>query len=143
MCRGRREELNGSAIKLVKNKKYDRNVTLVTGEAAASFITGLSERLMEKTDVKITVYAIKNNFFGGGVNVSGLVTGGDIIDQLKDKPIGDIMLIPHSMLRDEDGIFLDDLTVSDVEKALNVKIEPVINDGYEFIEKILGEELEF
>ena len=132
-----------SAIKLVKNKKYDRNVTLVTGEAAASFITGLSERLMEKTDVKITVYAIKNNFFGGGVNVSGLVTGGDIIDQLKDKPIGDIMLIPHSMLRDEDGIFLDDLTVSDVEKALNVKIEPVINDGYEFIEKILGEELEF
>ena len=70
-----------SAIKLVKNKKYDRNVTLVTGEAAASFITGLSERLMEKTDVKITVYAIKNNFFGGGVNVSGLVTGGDIIDQ--------------------------------------------------------------
>ena len=118
-------------------------VTLVTGEAAASFITGLSERLMEKTDVKITVYAIKNNFFGGGVNVSGLVTGGDIIDQLKDKPIGDIMLIPHSMLRDEDGIFLDDLTVSDVEKALNVKIEPVINDGYEFIEKILGEELEF
>ena len=132
-----------SAIKLVKNKKYDRNVTLVTGEAAASFITGLSERLMEKTDVKITVYAIKNNFFGGGVNVSGLVTGGDIIDQLKDKHIGDIMLIPHSMLRDEDGIFLDDLTVSDVEKALNVKIEPVINDGYEFIEKILGEELEF
>ena len=98
---------------------------------------------MEKTDVKITVYAIKNNFFGGGVNVSGLVTGGDIIDQLKDKPIGDIMLIPHSMLRDEDGIFLDDLTVSDVEEALNVKIEPVINDGYEFIEKILGEELEF
>ena len=47
------------------------------------------------------------------------------------------------MLRDEDGIFLDDLTVSDVEKALNVKIETVINDGYEFIEKILGEELEF
>ena len=132
-----------SAIKLVKNKKYDRNVTLVTGEAAAAFITGLSERLMEKTDVKITVYAIKNNFFGGGVNVSGLVTGGDIIDQLKEKPIGDIMLIPHSMLRDEDGIFLDDLTVSDVEKTLNVKIEPVINDGYEFIEKILGEELEF
>lgn len=69
-----------SAIKLVKNKKYDRNVTLVTGEAAASFITGLSERLMEKTDVKILFMQIKNNFFGGGVNVSGLVTGGDIID---------------------------------------------------------------
>ena len=70
----------------------------VTGEAAASFITGLSERLMEKTDVKITVYAIKNNFFGGGVNVSGLVTGGDIIDQLKDKHIGDIMPVSYTHL---------------------------------------------
>ena len=74
---------------------------------------------MEKTDVKITVYAIKITFFGGGVNVSGLVTGGDIIDQLKDKPIGDIMLIPHSMLRDEDGFSFDDLlTVSDVGKSV-------------------------
>ena len=59
----------------MKNKKYDRNVTLVTGEAAASFIMGLSERLMEKTDVKITVYAIKNNFFGGGVKRFGTCHG--------------------------------------------------------------------
>lgn len=132
-----------AAIKLVKNKPYNRSVTLATGEAAAEFITELAKRLMQKTDVKINVYAIKNNFFGGGVNVAGLVTGGDIIDQLKDKPLNDIMLIPHSMLRDDDEIFLDDVTVSDVEKALNVRIEDVTNDGYEFIEKILGEELEF
>lgn len=132
-----------AAIKLVKNKPYNRSVTLATGEAAAEFITELAKRLMQKTDVKINVYAIKNNFFGGGVNVAGLVTGGDIIDQLKDKPLNDIMLIPHSMLRDDDEIFLDDVTVSDVEKALNVRIEDVTNNGYEFIEKILGEELEF
>ena len=47
------------------------------------------------------------------------------------------------MLRDDDDVFLDDVTVADVEKALNVKIEPVMNDGYEFIEKIIGEELMF
>ncbi len=61
---------------------------------------------MEKDRRKDNCLCDKNNFFGGGVNVSGLVTGGDIIDQLKDKPIGDIMLIPHSMLRDEDGFSL-------------------------------------
>lgn len=132
-----------AALKLMKNKKYNRTVTIVTGEAAAPFIRSLTERLMEKTDIKIDVYAVKNNFFGGGVNVAGLVTGTDIIEQMSDKKMGDIMLIPHSMLRDEDEIFLDDVTLSQLESKLGVKIEPVTNDGYEFIEKILGEELEF
>ena len=89
------------------------------------------------------VYPIKNNFFGGGVSVSGLVCGCDIIKQLKDKIKTDTLLIPHSMLRDDDNIFLDDTTVEDVEKAIDVKIVPVLNDGYEFVEKILDEELEF
>ena len=86
---------------------------------------------------------IKNNFFGGGVNVSGLVCGCDIIEQLKGKITTDELMIPHSMLRDDDNIFLDDTTVEDVEKELSVKITPIINDGYEFIEKILDEELGF
>ena len=64
-------------------------------------------------------------------------------DSLAPEKVYENLLIPRSMLRDEDEIFLDDVTVADVEKALNVKISPVINDGYEFIEKILGEELEF
>ena len=71
------------------------------------------------------------------------MTGGDIISQLKDKPKADILAIPHSMLRDDDNIFLDDTTVFDVEKALGMKVVPIINDGYEFIEKILNTELEF
>ena len=138
-----REEFE-SAIKLVPKKEYNRHIAIATGESAYEFISELADKLQKAVNgVKIDVYAIKNNFFGGGVTVSGLVTGGDIISQLKDKPKADILAIPHSMLRDDDNIFLDDTTVSDVEAALGMKIMPIFNDGYEFIEKILDTELEF
>lgn len=133
-----------SAIKLIPDKKFSRHVVAATGEIAYDFIKSLAERIEKKANgVKIDVYAIKNNFFGGGVTVSGLVTGGDIIAQLKDKPKGDILAIPQSMLRDGEDIFLDDLTVDNVEKSLGMPIVPIMNDGYEFIEKLIGCELEF
>ena len=133
-----------SAMRLLPEKKRLRRVSVATGEIAEDFIKGLAERIEKACKgVKVDVYPIKNNFFGGGVSVSGLVCGCDIIEQLKGKIQTDTLLIPHSMLRDDDNIFLDDTTVEDVEKALNVKIVPVLNDGYEFVEKILDEELEF
>lgn len=132
------------AIELAAEKSRHRRVSVATGEIAYGFISELARRLEDAFEgVEIDVYAVKNNFFGGGVTVSGLVCGCDIIDQLKDKIKTDILLIPHSMLRDDDNIFLDDTTVEDVERELGVTVEPVINDGYEFVEKILGEELEF
>ena len=93
--------------------------------------------------MKVYVHAVKNEFFGGGVNVSGLVTGGDIIKQLKGKIKTEYALIPEVMLRDNDDIFLDDITLEVLEKELMVKITSVSNDGYDFLEKVLGEELEF
>lgn len=138
-----REEFE-SALNMLPEEKRNRHVAIATGEIAEGFIRELAEKLEKRCQgIKIDVYAVKNNFFGGGVTVSGLVCGGDIIEQLRGKLKTDILLIPHSMLRDEDNIFLDDVTVADVEKALNVKITPVINDGYEFIEKVLDEEIEF
>lgn len=91
--------------------------------------------------MSVSVRAVKNNFFGGGVNVAGLVCGCDIAEQLKDAPKTDALLIPCSMLRGDDDIFLDDTTVADVEAALGMKITSVLNDGYDFVEKVLGEEL--
>lgn len=133
-----------SALKIVKNKPRLRYVSIATGEIAFDFIRSLADALEQKCEgIKADVYAIKNDFFGGGVSVSGLVCGSDIIKQLKNKIKTDILFIPHSMLRDDDNIFLDDTTVEDVERELNVKVIPIINDGYEFIEKILDEELEF
>lgn len=132
------------AVRLVKPKKRSRRVTIATGELVYEYIKGLADRLCEAAEgVKADVYAIKNEFFGGGVNVSGLVVGSDIIKQLSDKPKTDALIIPVTMLRDGDDIFLDDTTVEDVEKALGMKVIPTEGDGYSFIESILGEELEF
>ena len=130
------------AVKLIKKKKRSRSVTMATGELAFGFISSLAKRLCDICEgLEINVYAIKNNFFGGGVNVAGLVCGGDLIEQLQDKPKGDIITIPSVMLRDGEDIFLDDVTLAEAEKRLGRKIVPINNDGYEFVELILGEEL--
>lgn len=130
------------AIELVKDKKRCRHVAIATGEIAYDFIRSLCDRIEEKCmGVKIDVTAVKNNFFGGGVTVTGLVCGCDVLEQVKtDAPI---LIIPDVMLRDDDEIFLDDVTVEEIEKKLNVEVITTLNDGYDFIEKILGEELEF
>lgn len=132
------------AITLIKPKEYNRKVSIATGELAAPFINSLCQKIKEcAKSIEINVFAVKNNFFGGGVNVAGLVCGCDILEQLHGKEIHGELLIPHSMLRDDENVFLDDTTTDDIEKALNTKVIPVLNDGYDFIEKILGEELEF
>ena len=133
-----------SAIELVKPKKYPRNIAVATGEIAYSFIKGLTDRLTAKCDgLKITVYPVKNEFFGGGVNVSGLVTGSDILRTLKNEPMYDALYIPDSMLRDGEDIFLDNVTLAELSDKLKIPVIPVYNDGYEFIEKLLDTELDF
>lgn len=133
-----------AAIELVKPKKYKRNIAICTGEISYNFITSLADRLMDRCDgLSIKVYPVKNEFFGGGVNVSGLVTAGDIIRTLSGEPKYDELFIPDSMLRAEEDIFLDDITLSELSDRLEMKITPVYNDGYMFVEKILGTELEF
>ena len=123
------DALNDTDDLTVKSKK-----TVVTGYLAYDFIKELTDRL--KTD-KIKVKKINNNFFGEKITVSGLVTGGDIINQLKNEEIGEYILIPASMLRHEDIVFLDNTTIYEVEKALNAKVEVVRSDGYDLLEKLL------
>lgn len=132
------------AIGHIPDKQYSRNIAIATGEIAYDFIKSLSDRLTQKCPgVKIDVYAVKNEFFGGGVNVSGLVTGGDILRTFKNAPKYDELLIPDSMLRDGEDIFLDDITLSELSERLGMSVTPVPNDGYIFIEKVISEELEF
>ena len=132
------------AISLVKPKKYRRNVAIATGEIAYGFIITLADRLMDRCDeLKITVFPIKNEFFGGGVNVSGLVTASDILLTLSDASEFDELFITECMLKSGDDVFLDNITLSELSKRLGVKITPVQNDGYIFIEKILDTQLEF
>lgn len=132
-----------AAVNMIDHQNNERTVMIATGEMAYPFIREMADLVGEKSGVRIDVYAIKNEFFGGGVNVAGLVCGTDIINQLKDKPKCDVLMMPQVMLRDGEDVFLDDITVDDIEKELGMKTLFSENDGYEFVEKIIGKELEF
>ncbi len=87
--------------------------------------------------IKINVYIIRNDFFGERITVAGLITGQDLIAQLKGKEIGKVLLIPDTMLRFEEEVFLDDITVSQVESALHCMVDIVKSSGDELIKKVL------
>lgn len=112
--------------------------TIATGVSAAPFLRELAERAAEKTGVSGQVAAIENNFFGPTVDVAGLVVGGDLIAQLKGRALGERVLIPVNMLRHGGDVFLDDLHVSDVERALGVPVTVVEQDGFDLLDAMLG-----
>ena len=117
--------------------------TIVTGVAAYPLIKEIVEKAKEKwNNLECEVVAIINDFFGERITVSGLVTGTDIIKQLRGKNIGKELLLPSSMLRYENDLFLDDVSVEEVQEKLNVKIKITDNDGYQLIDGILGTEEE-
>ena len=120
-----------------------RKLTIATGVLAAPLIEQLSERLCTKfTGCGIKVNAIKNRFFGETVTVAGLTTGNDLIDQLSS--VGDLgsrVLIPKAMLKADEDIFLDDVTLEQVGQALGVPVIPVGEEPYELIDAILDAEM--
>ena len=120
------------------NLEKEKRISVATGEAAYPLIKNIVDIAAKKWhNLYCDVYAIKNNFFGGHITVTGLVTGGDLIEQLKCKDLGEKLLISSSMLRHEKDKFLDNITVEDVEKTLKVKVAVVDNDGFEFISNLL------
>ena len=92
-------------------------------------------------NIKGKVYPIVNDFFGHGVNVSGLITGGDLIAQLKDKELGERLFVSQNMLRREEMDFLDDVTIEQARDALGVPIYPVESDGFALWDAISGDAL--
>lgn len=127
-----------SALKLMEDEKFS-DFTVATGVSAAPFIGKLIDELAKKCDniFKYKVIAVENKFFGETVNVAGLVTGKDLINALRGNIVGKRVLIPEVMLRHQTNVFLDDVTLDDAERELNVKFIPVPNDGFEFLDIIL------
>ncbi len=116
-----------------------KTVSIATGYSIYDFISEISHELEKKTvGLKINVYKIENTVFGKNITVSGLLCGKDIINTLKDKELGETLYISKSMLRSGENVLLDDLTTTDLERELNVKVVAVESDGYDFIEKILN-----
>ena len=102
----------------------ESHVSVATGAAAYPLIKELADIFMSKyKKSKIDVYEIKNDFFGHSITVAGLITGGDLINQLRDKPVAKRLAIPSVMLRSEGDLFLDNVSVGDVEKALGVSLK--------------------
>ena len=113
--------------------------SIATGVSAAPFLAKLVGQAREKCGtIEGKVYPIVNRFFGETITVAGLVTGGDLISQLRGKELGTRLLIPASMLRSGENIFLDDVTTEDVERELGVPVTAVPQDGYELLDAMLG-----
>ncbi len=125
------ESLNGD--------ERDREVSIATGFLAYPYIQRMADRIMEKyPKSKLHVYGIRNDFFGELITVSGLITGQDLIGQLKGKALGEKLLLPCNMLRIEEQDFLDDVTLQDVKDALQVTVDIVKSSGQDFIDAVLG-----
>lgn len=120
----------------------DREITVssFTGSLAYPSIKKVSDSIMKKyPNVKINVYKITNNFFGESITVTGLLTGQDIIAQLKDKDLGDRLLIPTNTLKSGEAVFLDDITVEELENNLQINAVIVKSSGEDFVKSVLNE----
>ncbi len=128
-----------AAMEDAQPQSLPRTVSIATGCSAYTFLKELLSQAEQKWNgLSSHVYPIRNDFFGESITVTGLITGQDLIAQLKDKPLGDELLLSSSMIRRDSDVFLDDVTIGDVEDALGVKIRLVPNDGYELLDAILG-----
>lgn len=132
------EGIEKSLNKLDYDSNEIKNATIVTGEYGIPFLMEASRQIMKKySEIKLDVIGITNEFFGTTIKVSGLITGADMINQLKDKAISHNLLIPDNMLKDGEVLFLDDLEISDIEKKLRARVIICKEDGSDLIKNIM------
>lgn len=116
------------------NIDLKKSYIIATGTLAYDFMCGIKDMILSKFNyLKLKVVAVENEFFGKSITVSGLVTGGDLVKKLSGYKGFDGIIIPRSMLRSDTEVFLDDLTVSDIERELNTKIIPAEVSGKGFV----------
>ena len=118
-----------------------RRVSIATGRLAGPFLKELGKRIETvHQNVTLQIFEIRNDFFGESITVSGLITGQDLIAQLKDQDLGDELLLPTNMIRSGERVFLDDLTIEDAEEALGIPIRIVESGGRDLVCAVTGEE---
>ena len=129
----------------VLKEEFDghHKVSLVTGRLAAPFLREMAEAFMKEfPGYEVEVVDIRNDFFGEQITVSGLITGQDLLAQTKERNLGNVLAIPCNMLRMGERVFLDDVTVEDVENALQVPVLIVKSSGFALLEAMFGYEME-
>lgn len=126
-------------MEAAKPSRQKRRISIATGEAAYPLIRATAECISKKWgNIQCEVYSIKNNFFGERITVAGLITGQDIIAQLKGKSLGKELLIPEVMLREGNDLFLDNTTIDQLESELGVKVRIVGADGASFVSAVIS-----
>lgn len=115
-----------------------KKITLITGKITEDYIVKKSKRIMKVfKNIDINVIAIQNDYFGHDITVTGLVVGSDIINQVKGKDLGEYIVIPEVMLKEDEDIFLDDTKLVEVAEALNTNIVVSSGSARGFIEAII------
>ena len=127
-----------SALKCEPARELKKELSIATGYAAFPMMQKLAGFAEEKfPGLTVRVYPIRNDFFGESITVSGLVTGGDLIRQLKGKPLGEALLLPENMLRREGDLFLDGVSREEAENALSVPVKISGRDGSALLDLLL------
>ena len=129
-----------AALSQRKGDSRQIRAAAATGKLAAPFLKTYMDWIREKyPQVQVEVIPVANDFFGQEITVSGLVTGGDLIRQLKGRDLGEKLLIPCNMLRRGEDVFLDDVTVREVSEALGVPVAVVDEEGEALLRAVLKE----
>ena len=124
---------------LEENDDIEKTISIATGSSAYEFICDMADKIMKKfKNIKINVYKIVNDYFGHTITVSGLITATDIIKQLDGEDLGEALYITRSMLKGDEEVFLDDITLEQLEEKLNIKVIPCENEGKIFVDKIIN-----
>ena len=128
----------------LENREDDgavEELSMATGFLAYPYLKKLIVEIEKKhPGRKVHLYPIRNDFFGEKITVAGLITGQDLIAQLKDQPLGERLLLPACMFKSGEEVFLDDVTKSQAEDALQIPINIVKSSGYDFVDAILDPE---
>ena len=120
-----------------------RHVTIATGKAAAPSLKKHMQKIREKyPNVQAEVVTIINYFFGESITVSGLITGKDLMEQLEGRDLGDCLLLPCNMLRSGKNVFLDDVTVEEVEERLKTPVQIIDEPGSDLVKAVVEENQE-
>ncbi len=129
------------AVARLSGDERVQELSFATGSLAYPFIRRYADQIETLyPNMKIHGYCISNHFFGEKITVSGLLTGQDIIAQLHGRPLGEYLLLPCNLFRSGENVFLDDVTVEQVEEQLKIPVKIVEEDGASLVSAILEKE---
>lgn len=131
------------AVEESAGSDVSKEISMATGKLAGPILEQCAQKINKKyPNIKINIYVIRNDFFGEDITVAGLLTGQDLIKQLKDQFLGEYLILPETMLRSGEDVFLDDYTVGDLKKTLQIPIRIVESDGMSLVNAVVEDEYE-